>query len=314
MEAVMLHRILCVIVLLVLGCVVHRDAVAQSGPLRGRLEEISAGINAKVGVAVVAIENDDTLSIDGTGQHPMQSVYKFPLALAVMHSVDEGKFSLQQKIRIRRKDLLPNTWSPLREKYPKGNIDLPLAEVIRYTVAQSDNNGCDILFRLMGGTAVVEKYIHSLGVTGIAIVATEEEMHKDDAVQYRNWCAPAAMGQLLRKFYRGEVLSVKSTAHLRQVMEQTSTGPARLKGTLPAGTVVAHKTGSSGTNDTGLVAATNDVGVVTLPDGRHVAIAVFVSDAKTEEKICEEVIARIANAVWNAYIQPRGEIRNSNRD
>jgi beta-lactamase class A len=109
------------------------------------------------------------------------------------------------------------------------------------------------------------------------------------------------MGQLLRKFYRGEVLSAKSTAYLREIMERTTTGPGRIKGLLPKETVVAHKTGSSGADEKGLVAATNDVGVVTLPDGRHIAVVVFVSDATAEEKACEAVIARVAKAVWDAY-------------
>jgi beta-lactamase class A len=126
-------------------------------------------------------------------------------------------------------------------------------------------------------------------------------MHLDGSLQYDNWSSPFGMGQLLRKFYAGDVLSEKSTSFLRRVMEESPTGPRRIKGLLPKGTVVAHKTGSSGADDKGLVAATNDVGVVSLPGGRHAAIAVFVSDAIAEEKACEDVIAKIARAVWDRY-------------
>jgi beta-lactamase class A len=300
-EAVMWRRISCVIIVLVLVCVISSPSSSQPGMLRSDLGQIIADIKANVGVAVFGIETGDTLTIDGTGRHPMQSVFKFPLALAVMHRVDEGTLSLEQKIHIRKKDLLPGTWSPLRKKYPKGNVDLTLAEIVQYTVAQSDNNGCDLLFRLMGGTAVVGKYIHSLGIRDMAFVANEAEMHKQGDLQYKNFSSPTAMGQLLRKFYRGEVLSAKSTAYLREIMERTTTGPGRIKGLLPKETVVAHKTGSSGADEKGLVAATNDVGVVTLPDGRHIAVVVFVSDATAEEKACEAVIARVAKAVWDAY-------------
>jgi beta-lactamase class A len=298
----MRRRTSCVINVLVLVCVISSSSSSQPGMLRGDLEQVVAEIKAKVGVAVFGIETGDTLTIDGTGRHPMQSVFKFPLALAVMHKVDKGTLTLEQKIHIRKKDLLLNTWSPLRVKYPNGNVDLTIAEIIQYTVAQSDNNGCDLLFRLMGGTAVVGTYIHSLGIQDMAFVANEEEMHKQGDLQYKNYSSPAAMGQLLRKFYRGEVLSAKSTAHLREIMERTTTGPARIKGLLPEGTVVAHKTGSSGADEKGFVAATNDVGVVTLPDGRHITVVVFVSDATAEEKACEAIIARVAKAVWDAYV------------
>ena len=82
----------------------------------------------------------------------MQSVYKYPLALAILNQVDKGIFSLEQKIHIKKEDLLPDTWSPLRKKYPDGNADITLDELLNITVSQSDNNGCDILFRLIGGT------------------------------------------------------------------------------------------------------------------------------------------------------------------
>ena len=276
---------------------------AQTSSLRATLDSIAGGIHAKVGVAVYGIESPDTLTVGGGGRYPMQSVFKFPLAVAVLHAVDQGKLSLGQKVHIRKKDLLPNTWSPLRQKYPGGNVDVTLDEIIRSTVAQSDNNGCDLLFRMMGGPAAVNRYIHSLGVTDIAIVNTEAEMHRDDRAQYRNWCAPGAMALLLKKFYRGEVLAHATTAYLREVMEGTTTGPRRIKGLLPEGTVVAHKTGSSGVYGD-IVPATNDVGVITLPDGRHLALVVFVTDAHEPEVTCEDAIGRVARAVWDAHVRP----------
>ncbi len=291
-------RATAAIVFLALG---HAGASAQLESSRGRITEIAAGIQARVGVAVVDIETGDTLTVDGSGRYPMQSVYKFPLALAVLQRVDSGTLSLDRKVHVAKSDLRPDTWSPMRKKYPEGNVDIPLAEVIWYTVSLSDNNGCDILFRMMGGPDSVQTHIHAVGVTEIGIVSTEEEMQREESLQYRNWCSPAAMGLLLRKFYRGEVLSDSSTSFLRRIMEETTTGPRRIRGMLPEGTVVAHKTGSSGVDYKGLVAATNDVGVVTLPSGRRVAIAVFVSDARSEEKACEDVIARTARAVWDAY-------------
>ena len=287
--------------LAMMWCSAHWAATAQGLPLREEIARIAAGVQGRVGVAVVGIESGDTLTIDGSGRYPMQSVYKFPVALAVLQRVDEGALSLEQQARLTRADLRPETWSPLREKYPEGDVEVTLDEILRYTVSLSDNNGCDFLFRLMGGTKVVQDHLRRIGIADIAIVATEEEMHGEWDAQYRNWSTPAAMGQLLRKFYRGEILSDESTSYLRRIMEETSTGPRRIKGLLPKGTVVAHKTGSSGADEKGFIAATNDVGVVTLPDGRHVAIVVFVADATSNQGACEETIARIAKAIWDRH-------------
>ena len=289
------------LLLVVMVSHIPADAFAQKDSLRARIEPIVDRAGGRVGVAVIGLDNGDTLTFSGNGRFPMQSVYKFPLALTVLHEVDRGKFALDKQIHITKADLLPDTWSPLREKYPDGNVSITLAELLTYTVSESDNNGCDILFRLLGGPKAVDRYIHSLGITDIAVVATEEEMHKGWDVQYRNWSSPAAMAQLLSMFYHDRILSRKSKEFLWQAMVNTSTGLRRIKGLLPEGTLVAHKTGSSGAGADGITAATNDAGIVALPNGKHVAIVVFVSETTSEERTCEDVIAEIARAVWDGY-------------
>jgi beta-lactamase class A len=106
---------------------------------------------------------------------------------------------------------------------------------------------------------------------------------------------------LLEQFYKGKILSKASTDFLYKIMTETSTGPKRLKGLLPEGTIVAHKTGSSPTNDEGLSPATNDVGIITLPNGKHLAIAVFVCNSTDDEPTREATIAKIAKAAWDFY-------------
>ncbi len=267
---------------------------------KSSIERIILQSKGTIGVAVSGLEDDFSLALNRNKRFPMQSVFKFPLALAVLDAVDRGKFALDQKIRVTKQDLRPNTWSPLREDFPEG-ADIALSDLLSYTVSKSDNNGCDILFRLAGGTKAVESYIHRLGVKDIAIVADEAAMAQSENVQYRNWNKPPAMIALLKKFYAGKILSAASTDFLKKVMVETSTGAKRIKGALPAGTIVAHKTGTSGTNAKGIAAATNDVGIVTLPDGRHFAIVVYVSDSAADEQSREAVIADITKVIWDFY-------------
>jgi beta-lactamase class A len=82
---------------------------------------------------------------------------------------------------------------------------------------------------------------------------------------------------------------------------ETTTGPRRIRGDLPPGTVVAHKTGSSGT-ERGVAAATNDLGIVTLPDGRHLAIAVFLTDSRADDAARDRTIARVARTAWETWV------------
>jgi len=267
--------------------------------LRKEIENIVQTLNASVGVGIRHIESGDTLSIHGSDHFPMQSVYKFHLALAVLADVDQGKLALDQKVFIRKEDYFP-THSPIAVKYPNGNIELTIGELLSHTVSTSDNIGCDILFKLVGGPKIVEASIHRLGIRDIAIVNTEREMHQDWDAQYNNWTTPQGMVQLLDLFYQKKILSPQSRDFLVKIMEQTSTGKNRIKGHLPAGTVAAHKTGMGG-NDAGVISAMNDVGVVTLPSGGHFAIALFVTNPKDSIETVEAVMARISKLVFDHF-------------
>ena len=267
--------------------------------LRKEIENLVHSLNGSIGVGVKHLESGDTLTIHGNGHFPMQSVYKFHLALAVLAGVDKGKLCVDQKVLIRKADYFP-THSPIADKYPEGNVELTIGELLFHTVSTSDNIGCDILFKLLGSPKKVEAYIRGLGVSDIAIINTEREMHQGWGAQFNNWTTPQAMVQLLDLFYQKKILSPQSRDLLVKIMEQTSTGKKRIKGHLPAGTVIAHKTGMGG-NDEGVISAINDVGVVTLPSGDHFAIALFVSNPKDSIETVEEVMAKISKLVFDHY-------------
>lgn len=278
-----------------------KGVLAQVGSTRNRIAGIIAQAKGHVGIAIMDLENLDSLTFNNNYRYPMQSVYKFPLALAVLSKIDKGILSFNQIIHLTKDELHPNTWSPLRKKYPEGNIDITLRELLKYTVAESDNNGCDILFRIMGGPAKVNQYISNLGIKGMSIAATEEEMHQEWSVQYKNYSTPFAMVNLLYKFSRDSILSAPSKKFLWNIMTQNIFGSKRISGQLPAGTIVAQKTGTSDVNN-GIAAATNDAGVVTLPNGRQFAIVAFIADSPDNEITRDKIIADIAKAVWNAYL------------
>lgn len=280
---------------------IANSGFAQHSILRQKAEELVKSKPAAIGFSVINLKTGDTLSVNGAAHLPMQSVYKFHLALAVLKQVDQNKLKLDQEILVSKKDLLPDTWSPLRDKYPQGNIKIPLSEILFYTVSQSDNNGCDILFRLLGGPEKVNNYIHGLGITNVTIRSTEEQMHADDQLQFKNWTTANAATQLLKRFYTGQLLKQSSNDFLMKIMAGTITGTGKLKGKLPTGTEVAHKTGYSGQNKAGIIAATNDIGIVTLPDGSHFAIAVFVSMTALDEKASDQIIAELAKLSWDEF-------------
>jgi beta-lactamase class A len=218
--------------------------------------------------------------------------------LAVLDLVDQGKLSLDQKVFIKKSELLPNTWSPIREKNPEGNFEMPISELIEYSVAMSDNVGCDVLLRLIGGPKVVHDFLISKGSKDTQIVYNEEVMQSAWKNQYENYTTMKSATKLLKDFYKGKILSKKSTEFLLAVMYRTSTGLNKIVEQLPKSAKVAHKTGSSGKNNAGLTGAENDIAIITLPNGKTYAIAIFVSDSTESYDVNCKMISDISKVVF----------------
>ena len=296
------------ITLLFIGLLITISGVyAQTEPLQTKIEQVIKGKKATVGVSIYEFSSRQTLTINGGKHMPMQSVYKFHVALAVLSEVDKGRFRLMQKMHIKKSDIVPGLHSPMGEAYPNGGVDLPLADIIRYMVADSDGSACDYLFRLLGGPKQVDAFIHQLGIQDVAIRDTEEMMQAKGNwdVQYTNWTTPTAMLSLLKLSYQRKILSASSHNFLWETLVGTTTGQDRLKKLLPAGTVVAHKTGTSGTNKDGLTGAVNDAGFVVLPNGKCMAISVFVTNSTESIETNERIIADIAKIAYDHFVKPK---------
>lgn len=273
----------------------------QQSVLDQKINSIIKDKKATVGISVLGFEDGFTYNKNADKKLPMQSVFKFHIAAAVLDYVDKGKLSLDQKIHLDKSNLLENTWSPLRDKYPNGNIDVTLSEILELTVARSDNNGCDIMLSLLGGTQTVQKFMDTKGVKGFQIKYNEAEMHKDWNVQYENYSTTRSAVDALKKFYEGKLLSKKSTDYLMKVMLSTSTGLNKLVEQLPKNTPVARKTGASGKNAAGLTGAENEIGIVTLPNGKHYAIAVFVSNSTETDAVNCKIVSDLSKTVWDYF-------------
>jgi beta-lactamase class A len=273
----------------------------KTGELQKQLEEIAFAARGRVGMAAVVLETGESVSLKPAEHFPMQSVYKLPIAMAVLRQTGDGKIKLEQKVRVEKSDMVsPGQRSPIRDRHPEG-AEISVSELLRLAVSESDGTASDVLMKLAGGADAINKYLNELEIDEIAIANTEKEFAQDWQLQYQNWASPNGAVALLRALHEGRGISQANRTLLLNFMTASPTGPKRLKGLLPAGAAVAHKTGTSGSRD-GVTAATNDIGIVTLPNGHHFAIAVFVADSPADEKTREEVIAKIARALWDKWV------------
>jgi beta-lactamase class A len=258
--------------------------------------------HGKVGVSARVIETSKSFEFHG-GQHfPMQSVYKLPIAIAVLHRVESGNLKLDQIVHVEPEQLIPPAGhSPLRDKHPKGG-DFTLEDLLKRSIVDSDGSASDAVMRLLGGPREVRRYMKQAEIKQIHVEHTEMQLIDNNHFQYDDWAKPDGMIDLLARLQTGKLLNEANTSRLLGWMKETATGTDRIRAKLPKGTEVADKTGTSGIND-GIAPATNDVGLVTLPNGQHMAISIFISDAKGDTKTRNAAIAGIAQELWDCWAE-----------
>jgi beta-lactamase class A len=279
-------------------------AACSTAGLLQEIKNIALPVGGQLGASIMLVETGKIVSWNGNKHLPMQSVYKLPIAVTILQLTDTGRFQLDQKVRLVESDLAPaSVHSPIRDQNPRGGVEFSIRELLRAMIVDSDGTASDLLLRLVG-PKIVTASANSLGAKDLVVATSEKEMARSEEAQFRNWATPEAMVVLLSMLQKGRGLAAPSRAMLLAWMTETTTGLQRIKGLLPEGTRVAHKTGTSATVQ-GMTHATNDAGIITLPDGRHLAVAVFVSDSTADLSTREGAIARITRAAWDCYTNTR---------
>lgn len=283
-------------------CAAVFSQTPASATLQQQIEQHLKAAPGRIGLALKHLETGEAAGWQEQQKFPMQSVYKFPIGMAALHHVDRRRLRLDQTVAVTSADYVGSSQhSPIRDQHPNGTT-LTVRELLRYAVSESDGSASDVLLRLVGGPQAVMKYLRQIGAPDINVLNTEKELGQQPSVQYENWAQPLAMVSLLEKLQRGTGLSKQHQRLLLQLMTETPTGLNRIKGLLPTDAQVAHKTGTSWTV-AGVTAATNDVGIVTLPNGQHFVIAVFVSDSNADTRTREAIIAKAARIAWDYWTQ-----------
>ena len=187
------------------------SALSQE-PLRQQIRVIARDARGEVSVACSLPGSALNCDLNPNAHPPMQSVFKLPLGVAVLHQVEQGALSMDQPVRFLQQDrILPHVYSPLQDKYPNGGIDVPLRELLRLCVSLSDNIAADILLRLAGGPKAVNTFIAGLGVNGFHLEDDEAVLHRDVSAQYRNWFEPVGAVQFLRRISDHSPLTAEHT-------------------------------------------------------------------------------------------------------
>lgn len=226
------------------------------------------------------------VGINENERFAMHSVMKFPQALYVADYLSRKGLDLDDTIVVEKADLMQDTWSPMLKQF-EGKGTFSYAQLLELSLGQSDNNASELLFKFCGRPKAVEKYMRKLGLRDIHIRMTEEQMHKNPAKAIENSSTPAEMVRLFECFCHHKDDNQYLT-FIWNVMADCSTGLKRISAAIPADARIVHKTGTGFPSPEG-VQDMNDAGIILMPDGSHVIIAVFTTHSSSEA-----VIANIA--------------------
>jgi beta-lactamase class A len=298
-----------------------------------RLEALVRGAPARCSVAAKNLRTGAVARVDAGTAIPLMSVVKLPVALVVLDGVDHGRWALDTPVTLLPGDMHPRGW--LGDRYPRGGGPVPLHRLLHEMLTRSDNSAADALMRLAGGPREVTAWLERHGIGDLRVDRSERGMGNDwyglapgadtsgpaEDIRELRSRVPAAVHdsaaramlrdprdtgtadacvRLLERTWHGELLSAAMTDTLESLMAHCKTAPDRLPGLLPKGTPVARKTGTGGIS-AGVTVAVNDVGVIRLPNGDDVAIAVLLGEPRGPVPRAERLIARVARAVYDAW-------------
>lgn len=303
------------------------DALAV---LAKEIERLAGDAGGPVGVSALHLDSGRRVSLRGEEPFPMASSYKVPIAVELLRRVDAGEFKLDDLYTVRPQDLHPGS-GMMTGSLSKPGVALSIRNLLELMLLISDNSATDILLAKAGGGLAVTERMKAIGVDGVRVDRPTAQLIADwlgaKLPEEREWAAslwgplfesvpeaerdaaeaafdkdprdtstPDGMVELLRKIHARSLHEPRTAALLLDIMNRCETGALRLKGMLPGGTEVAHKTGTIG-------GTTNDVGILSLPNGAgQVAVAVFVKESKKPVAERERVIAQVARAVHDYFL------------
>jgi beta-lactamase class A len=304
---------------------VHPAAASTQAAFQALAKRLEARIKGRIGISARLLETGESFSVAGDEPFPMASTFKVAVAATVLSRVDRGELKLDQMVPITDRDLEAS--GPIAQSVPHPGISLSIRNILELMLTQSNNTAADKMTALAGGPAAVTAWLKAHHIEGQRVdgdtnailnrftgqpidapflktyLAAHPEAGEDDDLKPDpafddsplDTSSPNAMANLLTLLFTGDALKPESRRVLIETMLRCETGHARLKGLLPAGTPVAHKTGTVG-------GTVNDVGMITLPEGRgHLILAVYIKKSTRPESERERAIAEIARSAYDLY-------------
>ena len=281
---------------------------SYSSSLEAQLASIASAERGRIGVAAIDLATGRNIAVLGDQAFPLASTSKIAIAATFLQGVDDGRYRLTDQFPLMvpvASAKFSSAVAPVRAGQMVSALGL-----IELSLTRSDNPATDALLAAVGGPQAVNRWLRSAGLNGLRIDRDIATLVRDDglinpatSVDLRDSTTPQAMVRLLSGLHRGDWLSDSSRAVLLGAMERCVTGKRRIRGMLPEGARVAHKTGT-------LSNTASDVGFITTPDGRTIALAIYVT-GQGGKPGRDARIANIARTIYDGYLAESLSLRRT---
>ncbi|WP_285712502.1 serine hydrolase [Erythrobacter oryzae] len=273
------------------------DAVYAS-TFEQRIAELANPALGRIGVAAVDLATGEEVMVLGDQLFPMASTSKVAIAATYLEMVEQGRYTLTSEFPLMlpvRSAKFSSAKAPVR-----AGQYMPAIDLIEIMITRSSNPATDALLAAVGGPQAVNAFMARKGIAPFSINRDIATLVRDDGeynpanyIDSRDAATPRAMVRLLAGLYRGEYLSDQSRQVILGAMSRTVTGKRRIPAAMPLEARVSHKTGS-------LSNTSSDIGLIECPDGRVIAVAIYVTGQGTK-LAREERIAAIARALYDGF-------------
>jgi beta-lactamase class A len=319
--------------LLALAPLTGACADARAPSLQATLDALAAQARpGTFGIEVLDLQTNVTTQVNADRAYPMMSVFKAPVAAAVLDAVQAGRLRLDQQVALTPADVVPGAAVPsLGSRLARGPLTVTVDALLTASVSESDNTAVDALLKLVGGPRQVTAYLRRKGIEGMRVEIDERslsrrfedlapgqsvpvgESRQQHAARLRrgyaaflassdNTTTLASAIAFLHLLHDGQLLPPAATQKLIALMTHQAL-PNRIRAGLPTGFGYAYKTGTAGGVD-GRTGAWNDIGIVTAPDGRTLLVAAFMTDTRLDQAARNRLHAALGRAVAQALLHP----------
>lgn len=275
----------------------------KTASLEESLREIAEEYPGEIGIALLT-DDGDTVLVNNEDKYPLMSVFKLHQAISLCNRFEHTGESLDSIVSIRRAELNQSTWSPMLKDHNDSIISISIRDLLDYALTLSDNNASNYLFEHIEPVEATDSFISTIiPRESFQITVTEADMFSDHSLAYQNHSSPSGAASLINKLFTDSIIGSANSDFIRTTLRQCQTGADRISAALAdvPEAIIAHKTGSGFRNENGILSAHNDVAFISLPDGRHYALAVLIKDFNGSEAEASEAIERISATVLASF-------------